>query len=260
MRAALLAAGVSLAVLVAGASCSDAPGSSCDSTADCGDNQRCLAGKCTANPPVEDAGAPFDAGAARDAGADAGPLDAGPIEDAGAPDAGPPDAGYCLTDAGDPPNLLFNAGFECGVPPDGWVAIGDAQIAAVSALAWEGAQAARVTSQNGGTMSLFPTTPPVTGGAGIKTYCASSWVNGIPGRDVRISIQAYPVGGGALMDTNTATPLSGGWERIGVSAKTTAFDEQVTMRVWMPAAQKDEQLYVDSAQLWVSPDGNCDER
>ncbi|MBX5484521.1 MAG: hypothetical protein IRZ16_22085 [Myxococcaceae bacterium] len=202
-----------------------------------------------------------------DAGVDAGEVDAGldggtwdgGAEDGGLEDAGVADAGYCVTDAGDPPNLLFNPGFECGVPPDGWSVIGNAQLGVVSALARNGAQSARMVSLDGGVMSLYPATPPVTGGPGIKTFCASSWVNGTPGSTVRISVQVYPLGGG-VQDTSFSAPLSGGWERIAVSARTTLTDDQVTLRVWMPDAKKGEALLVDDAELWVSDGGKCAER
>ena len=217
--------------------------------------------------PAADAGS--DAGAP-DAGQDAGPADAG--FDAGAPDAGfdagvpdaGPDAGTsdggCATpDAGFPPNLLANPGFECGDPPAGWVASPSGTLDVESAGPRSGLRAARVTADDGGVaVSLFAQTP--TPNAGIHTYCARAWVRGAPpGGVARISLRMLTAAGG-MLDHTFSAPLTAGYTRLEVSAPTQAQDDRVLFRVWMPAPAKGDALVVDDADEWVSPDGGCPER
>lgn len=239
---------------------------SCGEPYDGGCRENCVA--------VPDAGTtPADAGsdAGEDAGApeeDAGVDDAGVIEDAGIEDAGVPeeDAGFdagmtdagCTTDAGagNPPNLLDNAGFECGSALDGWNTNLGTTLTTETSDPHAGLQAAKITSTSGGTvMSLFPFATPVSQ-AGAGHFCTSAWVKGPAGVTARISLQVTS-GSGGFNDYSFSAPLTGAWQRLATDHATTAFDDKVTMRVWMPNPAAGATMLVDDADLFRTTDVVC---
>jgi hypothetical protein len=209
-----------------------------------------------AGPAAADAAQTPDAGAFPDAGEppDAGASsDAGP-EDAGPQDAGPTDAG-CVTDAGDPPNLLYNPSFECGAPPEGWTAGTGVALAREESIVRSGEASARLSSATGGSvMAMFPVDFPAQM-VGQRLFCAEAWALGPPGTTARLTIRATTAG--AANDANFNAPMSGAWERLHVSLQTTAVHDRVTVRVAAPDPAPGAVLHVDDVALWESPDGGC---
>lgn len=199
----------------------------------------------------EDAGIDFDAGTDAGADLDAGEEDAGVEDDAGV-DAGPMDAGCPAVVGG---NRIVNAGFECGSPPDGWVTL-NGSLTTETADPYSGMQAARVqTSNTVAAMSLFPAAPPIEA-SGAARYCAGAYVRGTSGQTVRMAIRVSAVGGG-IQDSNFSQPLTNTWEPISVAANTTANDDDVTVRVFVPNAPAGTSLVVDDVVLYRSLDGGC---
>lgn len=217
-------------------------------------------GSCPPDEPVADAGEDAGTDAGADAGEDAGAPDAGDGGDAGDPDAGadagPVDAGCGLLDAGNPPNLLVNPGFECGDGLVGWRPSASAMLTVEAANARTGGGAARLVAMDGGVpSSLFLKVPLAQ--SGIHTYCATAWVRGEPvSGNAKLSLWAMDPSGG-LMQTDFAAPITSAFSQLHVSAATKADDNRVTLRVWMPSPAKGAALVIDDAELWATVDGGC---
>lgn len=215
-------------------------------------------GACVAEAADSGQDAGLDAG--EDAGADAG-IDGGPDAgtdagaDGGALDAGPVDAGCRAPDGGNPPNLLPNPGFECGDPPVDWVPSASGSLASETSNPHSGTRAALLVSDDGGVpVSLFPLAQ--TASSGLRLWCASAWVRGVPAAgDARISLWTMAPGG--LVEHNSSAPLTAGYSLMSVSATTQALDDRVTLRLWMVSPAKGAAMVVDDAELWASADGGC---
>jgi len=225
----------------------------CAEGAPCPSGQTCRDAVCAEPPP--DAGEDAGVDAGQDAGEDAGTADAGDGGDGGV-DAGPPDAGCGLLDAGNPPNLLTNPGFECGSPSTDWVPSASGSLEVEDAGPRSGLQAARLIADDGGVVvSLFPKLP--VSQTGVHTYCATAWVRGEPASGVaRLSIWAMDPSGG-LAQTDFSAPVTSAFSQLHVSKATKADDDRVTVRVWMPSPTKGAALVVDDAELWATVDGGC---
>ena len=156
------------------------------------------------------------------------------------------------------PNLLQNAGFECGDALEGWEAqFGSARVETTAVRS--GRNAARLIADEAKTyVHLWHDADAVTAPASGTTYCAYAWVKGTAA-NAHITVRRV----GSNMDDNFSAPLSNSeWTRIpsesyGGLPAVAQGDSALLFRVFMKNAQQGDFLLIDDVALWESVDGKC---
>lgn len=173
------------------------------------------------------------------------------------PTTSPPDAGGCQEAALSPPNLVSNAGFECGgaAPAEWQQQYGTLELVAD---AHGGARAAKVTAT--GTLGQFAYATPVFTATKGGTWCARAWMKGTVA-SAKLSVMVDTGGGGT--DYTQNAPLSASWLRVptgnNLQVPATA-GAKVYLRFVMNTPKAGDTLVVDDVDLWESGDGLCRER
>lgn len=175
----------------------------------------------------------------------------------GPPPTPTPDAGDCPEPSLTPPNLVKNAGFECGgAAPAEW----QAQYGALDfvADAHGGARAAGVTAT--GTLGQFAYATPVFTAPKGGTWCARAWMKGTVA-SAQVSVMVDTGGGGT--DWTQNAPITASWLRLptGTNLQVPAsLNAKVYLRFVMNNPKAGDTLLVDDVDLWESSDGLCHER
>jgi len=168
------------------------------------------------------------------------------------PDAG---GGDCQEPALTPPNLVKNAGFECGGDaPAEWQQIyGDL---AMVADAHGGARAAKLTAT--GTIARFGYATPVLTTAKAGTWCTRAWMKGTV---ASARITALVDATGIAWPQNA--PITASWLRLptGTNLQVPApAGAKVYLTFDMNNPTAGDTLIVDDVDFWESTDGLCHER
>lgn len=171
----------------------------------------------------------------------------------------------CNTSTQNPPNLIPNAGFECGA--ENWGAIfGTFEVV-------DGGRSGKagkiVVNAAGGRMALLP---DVVKNGGTKTYCATAWIQGtVPFMKLRLLRDSN--GGGQSFEFSEQGPALTGaptdFHRVPPTlvvkvpnqdaTRIQLVIEAQTNRSDGMSAQPGQYLLVDDVDVWVSPDGMCQE-
>lgn len=171
-------------------------------------------------------------------------------------DAGTPSACGAVS-----PNLLKNAGFECGATtPESWQGVYGTFATAVGE-GRNGGNAAKGTFSGVGLR--FAYSGDVAANAGTKVFCATAWVKGTAPY-MRMNLVRDD------LVESFAAPVSATWERVPPTIKLKIdnanskrlqfFFEAQTGRTDGMNAKAGDTLLVDDAEVWESPSGLCTER
>lgn len=220
-------------------------GRRCDVARLCSSPLVCCLGRCATQCDEEDGGSP----------------------DAGTADGGDPDAGADGgEDAGPPPNLLPNPGFEAPAGNTGGVPAwrGNSSLVTVETTRrHSGQQAARVTGQAVGPQQSLMTTQqaPVEGPRPAELFCAQAWVfvAGDGGSLPRMQFREFDRGTPIQTVSNKDVTLRGQWEQV-VAGYTAQGLEALELRFFQPSALQGDYFLVDDAELWRSSTGGCEPR
>jgi hypothetical protein len=176
--------------------------------------------------------------------------------DAGAGGGGGSGGGSaCDGAAKNPPNLVPNAGFECG--DMGWAP----QMGTLDVVtdARSGSKAVKLTASSSGA-GVFAYATPILSPAPGDNYCATAWVKGTVG-NAKLSILTN--NNGVQTDTTFSSPVATStWIRIPPSLVLEVPDAKGTkvyVRLLLSQGAAGDTLLVDDVDVWESPDGGCKE-
>lgn len=169
--------------------------------------------------------------------------------------------GASCTPAKTPPNLMANAGFECGADggtdrPDGWAARD-------GTMAWVGegrsGKALQLTVPASGQGTLLYRYD-VASGLGTRTYCATLWAKGTA-PDVKLIMRRVNQGG-SVTDFTFSDTVGPAFARVPPNLVREVPGEnadRLLMLVQTITAKAGDTVAIDDVDVWVSDDGLCKE-
>lgn len=177
----------------------------------------------------------------------------------------PSDAGGSGNECGGPsgsaPNLLTNAGFECGTTGWGEYPTGVVTLSTTTTNPKSGSKALVITAQRtSAKLNVLSNTVTVTG---PTTICARAWMRGTAG-DGHMAVNHAPEEGGLGSEETASSPIQENeWASVLPDTEirsTISGTEKVTLKLQLWSPQIGQTLIVDDVQMWESKDGHCDER